>query len=127
MPEASTLWKKSYLVGQVIGAMSGVGACVSWLVAMWFPSSNLTLSGASFVVAFVMAVLAIGVVLASIRRHSSVLVGLFFVSSFPIGAFLLTLPHWIYWIGVFNFGYLIAALLIWPNRRSFVTHESPDI
>lgn len=94
---------------------------------MWFPSSNLTLSGTSFVVAFVMALLAIGAVLASTRRHSSVLVGLFFVSFFPIGVFLLTLPHWIHWIGVLNFGYLIAGLLIWPNRSSSVTHESPDI
>ena len=126
MPEASTLWKKSYLVGQVIGAMSGVGTSVSWLVAMWFPSSNLTLSGASFIVAFVMALLAIAVVLASVRGHGTVLVVLFF-TSFPIGGFLLTVSHWIHWIGVLNFGYLIAALLIWPNRRSFVTHESPDI
>ena len=103
-----------------------VCACVSWLVAMWFPSSNLTLSGASFVVAFVMALLAIAVVLASVRGHATVLVVLFF-TSFPVGAFLLTVPHWIHWIGVLNIGYLIAALLIWPNRRSFVTHESPDI
>ena len=120
------MWKKSYLAGQVIGVMSGIGACGSWIVALWFPSSNLTLSGASFVAAFVMAVLAIGVVLASARGHGAVLVVLFF-TSFPIGSFLLTVPHWIHWIGVLDLGYLIAALLIWPNRRSFMTHESPDI
>ncbi|MCR4300808.1 MAG: hypothetical protein NUV51_04290 [Sulfuricaulis sp.] len=119
--------KKSYLVGQVIGAASGIGACGSWLVAMWFPSSDLTLSGASFAVAFMMALLAIGAVIASIRGHSSVLMVLFFASLFPVGIFLLTVPHWLQWIGVLNLGYLMAALLIWPNRRSSVTHDSPDI
>ena len=91
---------------------------------MWGPTSILSLSGTSFAGAFVMSILAIVAVIASVRGHSAVLMVVFFVSFFPIGFFFLSEPHWLSWTGILNFGYLLGAILMWKTRKPVVTDNS---
>ena len=112
------------LVGKITGVVSGVGACASWIVAMWTPNPPLPLSGVAFFVALLMAILAILAVIASIHGHGVALIVLFFASFFPIGYFLLGVPGWISVIGVLNIGYLIAGLVAWRMPHAVVKSES---
>ena len=112
------MWDERYIVGQLIGVVSGVGVFALWMAAIWFPSAELTLSGASFIVALVMAIVAIFAIIASLRKHGTVLMVLFMASFFPVGLYLFGVPHWVRWIGAFNLGYLIAGFVIWRTRRS---------
>lgn len=91
---------------------------------MWGPTSILSLSGTSFAGAFVMSMLAIVAVIASVRGHSIVLMVIFFVSFFPIGFFFLSEPHWLNWTGILNLGYLLGAVLMWKTRKLGVTDNS---
>ncbi len=116
MPGKSIVKKIRHKVGQFIGGVSGVGACGLWLTAMWSPALDFTLSGPSFVVGFVMALFAIGAIIASVRDHSVVLIVLFLASFFPVGVYFFSATHWLHWIGVFNVGYLVAGLLMWQAR-----------
>jgi len=115
--------KIRHKVGQFIGGMSGVGACGLWLTVMWSPTLDFRLSGPSVIVGFVMALFAIGAVIASVRGHSVVLIVLFLASFFPVGVYFFSAPHWLHWVGAFNLGYLAAGLLMWQARPS-VTQKS---
>lgn len=112
------------LVGKIIGVASGVGACAFWIIAMWIPNPALPLSGIAFVVALLMAVLAIIATIASIHGHGITLIVLFFASFFPIGLFLLRIPGWVQVIGILNLGYLIAGLMAWYIPRTIERPES---
>ena len=111
-------------VGKFIGVVSGVGACASWIVAMWTPSPPVPLSGVAFFVALLMAILAIIAVIASLQGHGITLIVLFFASFFPIGLFLFGVPGWMRVIGVLNVGYLIAGLVAWRMPRTKEGSES---
>ena len=102
-----------YLLGKNIGAMSGAGAALLWIAAMWDPATNWSNAGVSLGIALLMAILAIVVVLASWKGHGVFVIVLFLISFYPIGYYLWTVPHWIRWIGAFNIGFLIAGLLVW--------------
>jgi hypothetical protein len=45
-----------------------------------------------------------------------VLVIIFGISFFPIGLYVLGVPHWIQWVGLANIGYLLAGVIIWRFR-----------
>lgn len=92
-------------------------------MAIWFPASGLTLSGASLVVAFTMVMIALFAVIASLNAHSGVLLFLFIASFFPVGLYLLGLSGWYRWIGVFNLGFLLAGLTIMMKSRPFGRRE----
>lgn len=94
---------------------------------MWGPTSILSLSGTSFSGAFVMSILAIVVVIASIRGHGAVLLLMFFVSFCPIGFFFLAEPHWLSWTGVLNLGYLLAAMLMLQAPKPAITDASQNL
>jgi hypothetical protein len=113
-----------HLVGKFTGVVSGVGACASWIAAMWIPDPAFPLSGIAFAVAILMAILAIIAVIASIHGHGIALIVLFFASFFPIGYFLLGLNSWVQVIGVLNLGYLLAGLVLWRTRRVVERSES---
>ncbi len=115
------------LGGKFTGVVSGVGACASWIVAMWTPTPALPLSGVAFAVALLMAMLAIIAVIASVRGHGITLIILFFASFFPIGLFLLGTPGWVRVIGVLNLGYLIAGLVAWRMPRAIGSSDSSTI
>ena len=91
---------------------------------MWGPTSILSLSGTSFAGAFVMSMLAIVAVIASVRGHSGVLLVMFFFSFCPIGFFFLSEAHWLSWTGILNLGYLVSAALMWKTRKPAITDES---
>jgi len=91
---------------------------------MWTPALALPLSGMAFVVALLMAVLAIIATIASIHGHGITLIVLFFASFFPIGLFLLGMPGWVQVIGILNLGYLIAGLVAWYIPRALESPES---
>ncbi len=68
-----------------------------------------------------MILIAIGVVIASTKGHGIMLIIFFAISFLPIGLYVLTIPHWLRWVGLVNLGYLAAGLLIWRARPQ----ESP--
>ena len=105
-------------MGQLIGVVSGAGAFVLWMGAIWFPSEELTLSGASFIVALVMAIVAIFAIIAAVYKHGMVLMVVFMASFFPVGLYLFGVPHSVRWVGAFNLGYLVAGFLIWRTQRA---------
>jgi hypothetical protein len=113
----------TYIIGQLTGALSGIGVCALWNFAMWGPTSILSLSGTSFSGAFVMSILAIVAVIASVRGHNILLLLIFFASFFPIGYFFLIESHWLSWTGVLNLGYLLGAVLMWQTRKPAVTDQ----
>ncbi len=112
------------LIGKFTGVVSGVGACASWIFAMWAPVPTFPLSGVAFAVALLMAMLAIMAVIASIHGHGITLLVLFFASFFPIGLYLLGDPDWIRVIGILNLGYLIAGLIAWRMPSVIERSES---
>jgi len=101
-----------YKLGQIIGTSSGVVTCILWTLAMWDPASGFSFSFASFAVVFVMILIAIIAVIASTKGHGKVLIVLFAISFFPIGMYVLAIPHWLHWVGLANIGLLVAGLLI---------------
>lgn len=115
------------LAGKAIGAISGVLASAMWIIALWAPAPSLPLTGASFVTAVVMAFLAIFAVIASVRSHGVVLVVLFFASFFPVGVYLLGIPHWLRWVAFCNLGYLLAGLVIWRSTRNPAKTEAGNV
>jgi hypothetical protein len=104
--------------GRSLGALSGAAVAVLWMLALWLPGSGEMLSGISFVVALLMALIALFVVIASLHGHSLVLVVAFVASFFPIGVHLAGVDHWLSWIGRLNLGYLVAGGLLWLARRA---------
>ena len=118
------MWNMIQLTGKAVGAVSGVFACAMWIAALWAPDPSLPLTGASFVTAIAMAFLAIFAVIASVRGHGVALLVLFFASFFPVGVYLMGVPHWLRWVGICNLGYLLAGVAIWRSGKSLpsVTH-----
>lgn len=100
-----------YELGQIIGVVSGIAASMLWMLSIWDPASGFSFSYASFAVVLVMTLIAIFAVIASIKGHSTVLIVLFAISFFPIGLYVLAVPHWLKWVGLANLGFLVAALL----------------
>ncbi|HLF11378.1 MAG TPA: hypothetical protein VJA26_09185 [Gammaproteobacteria bacterium] len=106
------------LLGRIVGAATGIVTSVCWVVAIWVPTAGLTLSGVSFVVALLMALLALFATIASVRGHVIVVMLVFLASFFPVGAFLITADHWLQWVGRSDIGFLVAAFLMWVGSRS---------
>jgi hypothetical protein len=106
------------LLGRVIGAIAGFAASLCWVFAMWVPTAGLTLAGVSFVVALLMAIIALFAMIAAVRGHFVVLTLMFLASFFPIGAFLMTTDHWLKWVGALDIGFITAAFLMWVSSRS---------
>lgn len=99
--------------GKIIGVASGVAACGLWLWAIGTPSPDFPLSGVSVAIGAVMMVIAICVVIASVRGHGVAIVVMFVLSFLPIGIYLLGSSHWLRWIGVANLGFLLAGVMLW--------------
>lgn len=111
------------LIGRIIGMISGSGAYVAWMYAMWAPTPALHLSGFGFAVALMMAMLAAIAVVAAFRGHGVTLIVLFFASFFPIGLFLMGEADWVGVIGYLNLGYLLSGLVAW---RIPITSQAPE-
>jgi len=103
--------------GRALGAMSGALVAVLWILGLWLPESGMALTGINFVVALLMALLALFAVIAAIRGHTAVLIVAFVASFFPVGLALLGGDHWLAWAGRLNVCYLVAAALMWLGRR----------
>ena len=111
------MWNMIQLAGKAIGTVAGALACAMWITALWAPEPTLPLTGASFVTAIVMSFLAIFAVIASFKGHGVVLLVLFFASFFPVGVYLLSVDHWLRWMGICNLGYLLAGLMLWQSGK----------
>lgn len=98
--------------GRGLGVTAGALNSAAWAYAMWMPLGELTLSGVDLVVAFVMCLASIVAVIAALHGQGLVLFGAFLVSFLPVGAFALTLDHWLGWIGVSDLALLAGAALI---------------
>ena len=70
-----------------------------------------------------MMLFAIFAVIASLRGHGPVLMIMFIMSFFPVGGYLLGIPHWLRWIGVSDLGFLVAGLMIMYSTRK-ATHQA---
>ena len=105
------------LAGRALGALSGAVTSVLWMYAVWFPSEGISMAGASVAVAWLMALLAVVAVIASVKGHHVVLFIAFLASFLPIGAFLLYVRDWPRWIGILNVVLLLASVLIWQSAR----------
>jgi hypothetical protein len=105
-------------LGRAVGATTGAILSVCWAFAMWVPTAGVALTGISFVVSLLMAVLALFAMIASARGHFVVVVLVFLASFFPVGVALITADHWLQWIGRLDFGFLIAAVLMWVGARA---------
>ena len=103
--------------GRGLGALSGAIVSVLWMVALWVPSAGFALTGINFVVALLMAMLALFAVIASVRGHALVLVVLFVASFLPVGLALADADHWMSWVARLNVCYLLAAGLIRLGQR----------
>ena len=106
-----------YRAGQVIGAVSGVASALLWTTMIWDPASTFDFSLLSYAVVFIMILVSIIVVAASVQGHGGVLIVLFAISFFPVGLYVLAVAHWIRWVGIADAGFLVAGLLIWRYRR----------
>lgn len=104
--------------GRGIGAVSGALVAVLWMAGIWLPDIGTAMTGLSFVVALLMALLGLFAVIASVRGHAAVLLVLFAASFFPVGLALLGAEHWLGWAGRLNVCYLVAGALIWLGRRA---------
>ncbi len=111
-----------YKPGQILGVTSGVVTCVLWTLSMWDPTSALAFSTVSIVFVFVMILFGVIAIIASIKGHGTALLVLFVVSFLPIDMYVLTVQHWLNWVGLANIGYLVAGLLI---KRATVRVTTP--
>ena len=111
-PNSTRIFNLSNKMGQLIGVIAGATSCLLWMAALWDPASPFTFSAASFIVVLGMILIAILVVIASIKGSSTMLLVMFFVAFLPIGLYVIGVPHWIRWVGLANVGYLIAGLLL---------------
>jgi membrane protein implicated in regulation of membrane protease activity len=80
------------------------------------PDAPFSFGVASMAVILIMIVLAVVAIVASLKGHPAVLLVIFGVSFFPIGLYVLGVPHWIQWVGLSNMGYLLASIVIWRFR-----------
>ena len=93
------------------GVISAGAAALLWVTAMWMPSTQSVLSGWGFAVAALMLLISIFAVLASLRGHGNIMLGMFLASFLPVGAYLIRVDHWLQWVGILNLLLLAAALL----------------
>ena len=106
----------SRYAGKFIGAASGVAACGLWFWVLGTPQDTFLLSAVHVAVGVLMMVIAIFAVIASLRGHGVALVVMFIMSFFPVGGYLIGLPHWLRWVGVSNLGFLVAGLMIMYSK-----------
>ena len=102
-----------FKLGQTIGIVSGAVAAILWMMSLWSPETSFTFNIASTAVVLFMMVLAVIIIVASLKAHATVMIVIFGISFFPIGLYVLGVPHWIQWVGMANIGYLLAGVLIW--------------
>jgi hypothetical protein len=114
-----------YSLGRGIGALAGATVSVLWMLALWLPSSGAMLSGISFVVSLLMALMGLFVVIAALRGHAFVLLFAFVASFFPVGFYLFGVDHWLAWAGRLNLLYLLAGALLWLGRRAAAPQQAP--
>lgn len=124
--EVPSLRSVIHTIGQVIGFLSAIGVTLLWTYAMWGPSSILLLSNTSFSGAFIMTVIAIVAVIASIHGHGVILLLMFFLSFCPIGFFFLTESHWLSWTGVLDLGFLLAGVLLLKTKPISIADNTKD-
>jgi hypothetical protein len=105
-----------YKIGQVTGISAGAITAILWMMALWMPDTPFTFSTASMAVTLIMMILAVVAIVASMKGHPAILLVIFGVSFFPVGLYVLGVPHWIQWVGLSNMGYLLAAIIIWRFR-----------
>jgi hypothetical protein len=105
-----------YRLGQLIGISAGAIAAMLWMLTLWIPDSSFSFNIGSMAVIFTMTILAVIAIVASLKGHAGVLIVIFGVSFFPIGLYVLGVPHWIQWVGFANMGYLMSAVIIWRFR-----------
>lgn len=116
-PAASAEETLPYKTGQLCGIVSGTVSCVLWMLTIWDPASVFSFSIAGFAVVFAMILISIIAIIASIKGHGTALIVLFAVAFFPIGLYVIAVPHWIRWTGLANLGFLAAGLLIRQGRQ----------
>jgi hypothetical protein len=105
------------VAGRALGALSGAALSILWMYAIWFPSTAVSMSGASVAVAWLMAMLAVFAVIASVKGHYKVLFIAFLAAFLPVGAYLLYVNDWPRWIGILDAALLLACVLIWQGAR----------
>jgi hypothetical protein len=103
--------------GRTLGALSGAVTSILWMYAIWFPSQEISMSGVSVAVAWLMAMIAVFAIIASVKGHHVVLFVAFLASFLPVGAYLLYVRDWPRWIGVLNLILLAASILLWQSAR----------
>jgi hypothetical protein len=113
MTENKTTINIFFKLGQFIGIVSGAVAAILWMMSLWAPDTSFTFNIASTAVVLFMIILAIVIIVASMKAHATVIVVAFGISFFPIGLYVLGIPHWIQWVGLANIGYLLAGVIIW--------------
>ena len=116
-----------YKLGQLTGIIAGVIASLLWMMTLWIPDASFSFNIASMAVVLLMIILAIIAIVASLKGHAAVLIVMFGISFFPIGLYVLGIPHWIQWVGLANIGYLLAGVIIWRFKpHTTVERASPD-
>jgi hypothetical protein len=105
-----------YKLGQITGIISGAVASLLWMMSLWLPETSFSFGIASMAVILIMIVLAVIVIVASLKGHSTALIVIFGISFFPVGLYMLGVPHWLQWVGLANIGYLFAGVIIWRFR-----------
>lgn len=110
--------------GKIIGAASGAAACGLWLWALGTPQGIFSMSAVHIAIGVLMMLFAIVAVIASVRGHGLALLIVFIMSFFPVGAYLYGIPHWLRWIGVVDFGFLVGGLMILYSTRKTAGHKA---
>jgi 4-amino-4-deoxy-L-arabinose transferase-like glycosyltransferase len=87
------------------------------MYAIWFPSPEISMQGVGVAVAWLMAMLAVFAIIASVKGHHVVLFIAFLASFLPVGAMLLYVRDWPRWIGVLNLVLFVASVLLWQGAR----------
>jgi hypothetical protein len=105
-------------LGRVLGVVCAAALSGIWAFALWVPTAGLTLSGVSVVMALLLVGFAVFAGIASAYGHATVVTLFFLASFFPIGAFLMSAPHWLHWVGWVDLGLLLAAALMWGSARA---------
>jgi len=128
MPENTNQINIFFKLGQFIGIASGSLAAILWMMSLWAPDTTFTFNIASTAVVLLMIVLSIIIIVATLKAHATAMIIIFGISFFPIGLYVLGVPHWIQWVGLANIGYLMAGVLIWrfkpiDYKDSFTTSD----
>lgn len=105
-------------LGRAAGLLASLLTSGLWLVFLY--SAPVTESGASaatfFVVLLMVAIATLGL-LAAWRNRPYLMLAVFVFSFFPMGLYLLATPALYRWIGVFDFLFLVAGVLMVLGAR----------